>query len=159
MMPVAAELSALERLSVAQLRGRCAELFGEATRASNRVWLVRRIAWRLQALAEGDLTARARQRAAELACDADLRLLPPRAAIASPGPMSTPRRADPRIPCAGTLLTRRYKGAVLQIRVLERGFAYDGRVFTSLSAVARAITGSHCNGLLFFRLTGRGARR
>jgi hypothetical protein len=159
MMPVAAALSALERLTVAELRGRFAELFGEATRASNRVWLVRRIAWRLQALAEGDLTARARQRAAELACDADLRLLPPRSAAPSPVTVSAPRRADSRIPCAGTLLTRRYKGVTLQVRVLERGFAYDGRVFASLSAVARAITSSHCNGLLFFRLTGRGARR
>jgi len=95
MMPVSAELSALEGLSVAQLRGRFAELFGEVTRASNRVWLVRRIAWRLQALAEGDLTARARQRAAELACDADLRLLPPRVAAPSlvvvPASGSAPR--------------------------------------------------------------------
>jgi hypothetical protein len=105
------------------------------------------------------LTERARQRAAALACDADLRLLPPRAAAASPVAVPAPRRADSRIPCAGTLLTRRYKGALLQVRVLERGFDYEGRVFASLSAVARAITGSHCNGLLFFRLTGRGARR
>jgi hypothetical protein len=156
---VPAELSALERLTVAELRRRFAELFGEATRASNRVWLVRRLAWRLQALAEGDLSARARQRAAELACDADLRLLPPRSATPSPLPLSLPRRADARIPCPGTLLTRRYKGATLQVRVLAQGFEFDGQVYRSLSAVARAITGSHCNGLLFFCLTERGARR
>jgi hypothetical protein len=67
------ERAALERLTVGQLRQRFAELFGEATHASNRTWLVKRIAWRLQALAEGDLSERARQRAQELARDADLR--------------------------------------------------------------------------------------
>ena len=68
----------LERLTISQLRQRFAEVFGEATAASNRTWLVKRIVWRLQALAEGDLSERARRRAAELARDADLRLNPPR---------------------------------------------------------------------------------
>jgi hypothetical protein len=71
------EVAALQRLSVGQLRKRFAELFGETTHASNRTWLVKRIAWRMQALAEGDLSARARRRAAELASDADLRLNSP----------------------------------------------------------------------------------
>ncbi|HTU19963.1 MAG TPA: DUF2924 domain-containing protein, partial [Gemmataceae bacterium] len=71
------EVAALQRLSVAQLRQRFADLFGEATNASNRTWLIKRIAWRMQALAEGDLSERARQRAADLARDADLRLNPP----------------------------------------------------------------------------------
>ena len=70
------EVAALQRLTIGQLRQRFAELFGEATQASNRTWLIKRIAWRLQALAEGDLSQRARQRAAELARDADLRLSP-----------------------------------------------------------------------------------
>src|SRR6202163_822474 len=72
------EVHALERLTIADLRERFAELFGEPTRATNRIWLIRRLAWRLQALAEGDLSERARRRAAELANDADLRLSPPR---------------------------------------------------------------------------------
>jgi hypothetical protein len=159
---VRVELSALERLSVADLRGRFAELFGEPTRATNRIWLIRRLAWRLQALAEGDLSERARRRAAELANDADLRLLPPRAAATTTSPvpalLPTSRPVDPRIPCPGTVLTRRSKGTTLQIHIRERGFEFDGRVYASLSAVARAITGSHCNGLLFFRFTQRGGQ-
>src|SRR6516165_7103980 len=71
------EVASLERLSVGQLRQRFAELFGETTHASNRTWLIKRLAWRMQALAEGDLSERARRRAAELARDADLRLNPP----------------------------------------------------------------------------------
>jgi hypothetical protein len=69
---LARAVAALERLGVAALRRRFAELFGEPTRAGNKTWLVKRLAWRLQALAEGDLSERARQRAAELAQDADL---------------------------------------------------------------------------------------
>ena len=45
------ELTALTHMGVSELRGKYAELFGEPTRTGNRTWLVRRIAWRLQALA------------------------------------------------------------------------------------------------------------
>jgi Protein of unknown function (DUF2924) len=57
---VGKEIAALERMGVADLRAKYATVFGEATAAGNRTWLVRRIAWRLQALTEGDLTERAR---------------------------------------------------------------------------------------------------
>ena len=151
------EVATLQRLTVGQLRQRFAELFGEATQASNRTWLIKRIAWRLQALAEGDLSQRARQRAAELARDADLRLNPPRSQTTPtpppPEPIGVPTPVDPRLPPPGTLLTRPYKGQLVQVQVLTDGFAYAGTVYASLSAVAKAITGSHCNGYWFFRNT------
>jgi len=150
------EVALLQRLSIAQLRQRFAELFGEATAASNRTWLLKRLAWRLQALAEGDLSERARQRAQELARDADLRLNPPRPQTCMPAEphalvAPTPSAADPRLPPPGTILIRPYKGQLVQVQVLTEGFAYAGRVYPSLSAVAKAVTGSHCNGFLFFR--------
>jgi hypothetical protein len=149
------EVAALQRLSVAQLRQRFDEVFGEATTASNRTWLIKRIAWRMQALAEGDLSQRARRRAVELARDADLRLNPPqRETIPTTPPpqtVSIPTPVDPRLPPAGTILTRPYKGQLVQVQVLTDGFAYAGRVYPSLSAVAKAISGSHTNGFLFFR--------
>ena len=150
------EVATLERLTVGQLRQRFAELFGEATQASNRAWLVKRIAWRMQALAEGDLSERARRRAAELARDADLRLNPPRrptATAAPPEPVHVPAPIDFRLPPPGTILTRPYKGQIVQVQVLTEGFAYAGTVYASLSAVAKAITGSHTNGFHFFRNT------
>jgi hypothetical protein len=155
---IAKEVAALPQLSFAALRARYAQLFQEPTRVGNRTWLVRRIAWRLQALAEGDLSERARNRASELANDADLRLLPPRTADTQPRPAkaaSTPVRqhqADSRLPQPGAVITRLYKGQTLQVEVLPAGFVYAGTVYTSLSAVAKAITGSHCSGYLFFRL-------
>jgi hypothetical protein len=150
------EIATLERLTVGQLRQRFAELFGEATLASNRTWLVKRIAWRLQALAEGGLSERARRRAQALANDADLRLNPPRvkASDATAERIAVkplPTQADNRLPPPGTILTRPYKGQNVQVQVLQSGFAYQGQVYPSLSAVAKAVTGSHTNGFLFFR--------
>jgi hypothetical protein len=158
------ELAALQRLTVQELRAKFAEVFGEATPAHNKTWLIRRIAWRLQALAEGDLTARARQRAAELAHDADLRLNPPKASPPTVAEARTTTRSlrcptDQRLPTPGTILTRPYKGQTVQVQVLSQGFAYAGEVYRSLSAVAQAITGSHCNGYLFFRLPSPGGTR
>jgi len=67
------ETAALRRMTVKQLRRRHVELFGEENRSANRQYLFRRIAWRLEAMDEGGLSERARQRAHELARDTDLR--------------------------------------------------------------------------------------
>jgi hypothetical protein len=155
------ELAALPRLTVTNLRGRYAQVFGETTRVGNKAWLVRRIAWRLQALAEGDLSERARRRAEELANDADLRLSPPRPPLTIPvaaadRPARLLGKRNDRLPPAGTILSRPYKGMTVQVRVLEHGFVYEGTIYPSLSAVAKAITGSHCSGYLFFHLLRKG---
>ena len=63
----------------------------------------------------------------------------------------SPPAADRRLPAPGTVLTRNYKGALLHVRVLPGGFEYQGLAYKSLSAVAKAITGAHCNGFLFFQ--------
>ena len=154
-------IAALPRLHVAELRARFAVVFGEPTPSHNKVWLVRRIAWRLQAQAEGDLSQRARQRAAELVADADLRLSAPPAQATTATPEHPPNLrlpSDDRRPRPGTILTRRYKGRTLQVEVLDHGFACEGQVYRSLSAVAKAVTGSHCSGHFFFGLTAKGAK-
>jgi hypothetical protein len=155
------ELAALQRLTVPQLRTRYAEVFGEHANTNNRTWLVRRLAWRLQSLAEGDLSERARRRAAELACDADLRMSPPRQTLETAPQVRTctarlESRPDGRLPPPGTVIARAYKGRTVQAKVLAEGFEYEGDVYRSLSAVAKAVTGSHCNGFLFFRLISQG---
>jgi Protein of unknown function (DUF2924) len=159
------EVAALRRMSFHDLRLKYAELIGDETWATNnRVWLVKRIAWRLQALAEGDLSERAGQRAVELANDADLRLSPPRARRVKPPaviranpPVRSTRNKDHRLR-PGTILTRKYKGVMLQVQVLPQGFEFEGALYTSLSAVAKTVTGSHCSGNLFFRLARKGGQ-
>jgi len=162
-LDITKELAAMEKMTATQLRARHAELFGEESRSGNRQWLFRRCAWRLQALAEGDLCERAMQRAKELARDVDVRLRPPSELDAAlqtrPADVTRPVQAclvlnsDTRLPMPGTRLTRRYKGHEYMLEVLDSGFAYDGEVYRSLSAIAHAITGSHWNGYLFFNLT------
>jgi hypothetical protein len=156
------EVAVLDRMAVRELRTRYGEVFGELTRAGNKPWLIKRIVWRLQSIAEGDLSERARRRAAELANDADVRLSPPKAlspvVAARPETDAAVVRRSERLPLLGTVITRQYKGEMLQVEVLSHGFAYKGDVYKSLSAVAGAITGQHCNGYHFFRL-GKEASR
>src|SRR5262249_13165991 len=158
---LADEIAALPRRRVSELRVRFAEVCGEPTPSHNKVWLVKRIAWRLQAQAEGDLAERARRRAAALIADADLRLTaaPGDAGTATPEqPASLRVPGNDRLPRPGTILARRYKGRTLRVEVLEHGFACDGQTYRSLSAVAKAVTGSHCSGHFFFGLTEKGAK-
>ena len=162
-MNIAAELAALQRLTVSALRSRYAELFGEATSSNHKTWLIKRIVWRLQARMASPLSERARQYASELARDAEVRLSAPKLATAHKGVEGTtpPYTAnqDERLPGPGTILIRRYKGQLLHVKVLADGFEWQGAVYRSLTAVAKAITGGHCNGYLFFRLGKYGEAR
>ncbi|GIW81344.1 MAG: hypothetical protein KatS3mg105_3501 [Gemmatales bacterium] len=152
------EVAALQRMSTGQLCERYAELFREPTRTRHRTYLVRKIAWKLQALVEGDLSERARRRAEELAHGTELRVMPPKAdettqaAVVAHGAMPT----DARLPAPGTAIIRHYKGRTLQVLVLSDGcFEFEGQRYKSLSAVAKKITGSHVNGYRFFGLEGK----
>jgi hypothetical protein len=155
------EIAALSRMSIPELRQRFADVFGDDTQARNKAWLVKRIAWRLQANEYGGLSDTARQRADELADEADLRLTPPKAGHQTEShTVTVPFRSgggDDRLPVPGTILRRDYKGRAILVQVLAVGFDFDGQVYKSLTAVARAITGTHCNGYHFFRLGKDGA--
>ena len=63
------DLATLKDMTPSQLRAKYAELHGEPSRSGNKQWLIRRCAWRIQALAEGGLSERARRHAKELARD------------------------------------------------------------------------------------------
>lgn len=160
MLNVANEVSALERMTVDQLRAKYIEVFGEETRSRHKEYLIKRIIWRMQANEQGDLSERARRRAMELANDADLRSTPPRQtkviplAAATKRKVSRPASANRRLPMPGSVLTREYKGEIYEVTVLNNGFSFQGERYKSLSAVAKAITGQHWNGYGFFRLGG-----
>ena len=151
------EIEALRGRKTKALKVRYRELFGEHSPSSNHAHLFRRIAWRLQALAEGELSARARERAAELASDVDLRLRAPRQfwrEISDEGARRPGR--DPRVPDPGAVLERRYQGRLICVKVLRDGFEYDGKQYASLSAIASAVTGMRWNGYSFFGLNKGG---
>ena len=59
---------------------------------------------------------------------------------------------DARLPMPGSLIVKKYKDQTVVVKVLDDGFEYDGRRFTSLSAIAGEITGTRWNGFAFFGL-------
>jgi hypothetical protein len=151
---LAMEIEGLRKLKTKALKARYRELFGEESGSSNHAHLFRRIAWRLQAKAQGDLSERARKRAAELADDADLRLRAPRRfwrADGSVGLEPGPAR-DPRLPPVGTVLKRVYGERTIEVTVLGTGFEYQGKSYPSLSLIAQRVTGTRWNGFHFFGL-------
>jgi Protein of unknown function (DUF2924) len=163
------EIDDLQRMTTSELAGLYEELHGQPCRTRHRAYLIRKIAWRIQANAEGDLSERARKRAAELADDAEVRVMAPKTLICPPQP-SEPTRVtrvvpdahptDPRLPAPGSAIIRQYKGRTIRVVVLEagKGFEYDGDRYRTLSAVAKKVTRSHINGFRFFRLQNGGQR-
>jgi hypothetical protein len=148
------EIESLRKLKTKELKLRYRELFGEDSPSSNHQHLFRRIAWRMQAQAADYLSERAKERAAQLAKDLDLRLRAPRGfweqLVKANGASESQR--DPRLPAAGTILERSYQGKTIIVTVLEQGFSYNGQTYGSLSAIAHQVTGTRWNGFLFFGL-------
>jgi len=162
------EVESLRRATLAVLREKYQEVFREEARSRHREHLFRRIAWRLQALAEGDLSERARRRASQIARDADLRKVAPRGfftvgeeRIEITRGNRNRRQQDSRLPLPGAVLSRKWKGRTILVEVLAKGFRFENRHYSSLSAIAVAITGTRWNGLAFFGLTNTvgGARK
>ena len=155
---IPARIARLQGMSVGELRDEWRELYGEEPRSRHRVWLWKRLAWRIQELECGGLSERAKKRIEELMPTAELALRVPRDFLkgAEPGPSRAVR--DKRIPPPGTVLLRNYKSQHVAVTVLESGFEWEGREYGSLSAIAKEVTGSHWNGLRFFHLTGKDSR-
>jgi hypothetical protein len=151
----------MQAMSVDRLRAKFAEVFGEPTRSRHKEYLIKRIAWRMQANVEGGLSERALQRAMELANLADLRLTAPRQPkVAADAPERTVTVATGVRPSTGllpgTMLKRQYKGRTLHVMVLADGFEFEGQRYKSLTAIVKAVTGTHWNGHHFFGLRKAG---
>ena len=150
MKSIAAAIEEMRQMTVAQLVDRYAELFGKPPRVKNRQHLWKRCAWKLQETKLGGLSLKAKARLEELIEELDL----PFGKKANKA-KETLRGRKGSNPSVGTTLTRQYKGQEIRVQVLENGFDHDGVIYRSLSAVAKAVTGSAWNGKLFFGLTKR----
>lgn len=144
---MAARIEALHALTTPELRRKFREVFDGAEPPNNsREHLWRRIAWKIQEREIGGLSPDAQQKLGDLQSLLD-GSLPSTASLIA-------RQKERRLPEPGTVLRRPYKGGVVEVKVLEKGFEYQGRTFRTLTAVTQAITGSHWNGFLFFNLRG-----
>ena len=155
---IAAQVVALTHLSVAELRVKWQEVFGEETSQRHRQYMVKRLAWEMQRQHfGGELSPEAKARLHEL--QDEFRTSPPstwfRGSRANRAPTSSPPKGPRPVriaksPKPGTVLSRTYRGTQITVTVIDGGFQYGGEVFRSLSAVAKAVTGSHCSGVAFF---------
>ncbi len=139
-----AELATLERMNVHALGQRHLELFGEPARSFHRRFLVRLIAWRLQAQQEGGLDEETRQYALAIArnCPHAERISQNAArrqnGVAPDARVTTKlhSRHDSRLPLPGSLLVKEIGGETHVVKVLRDGFEYGGRTFRSLSGMS-----------------------
>jgi Protein of unknown function (DUF2924) len=134
------QIAALPEKSTAELKQMWRDLYDREPPPYNKPFLVKRLAYRIQELASGGLSARAEAKLSELIQEEDRR-------VKGKQPV---RKGD--CPIAGTRLIREWQGVEHTATVLDDGFEYQGRRYKSLSAVARAITGTRWKGPLFWGL-------
>lgn len=139
-------IAALKTAPIAGLKAQWRDLFESEPPPYNRRFLEHRLAYRIQELAYGGLKPETLQRLRELGEQLD------------GGDPGNRRRHHQDRPLAGTRLIREWQGVEHSATVRDDGYEYQGRPYKSLSAVARAITGTRWNGWLFFGLKNRGAR-
>ena len=151
---LAKELGALQKMTVGQLAEKFLELYGQPSRSRNKPYLQKRLAWRVQELAEGGLSEKALAKIAELGDE-----LPEKWRRRLVAPQAPAAERDPRVPRPGSVLTRKHQGRTHRVTVREDCFIHGGKEFKSLSAIARLITGTSWNGYLFFGLEQRGAAK
>ena len=141
--PILARLAALKAMSVNDLKTEWQTLFGAPAPNNSRPFLESRLAYRIQELTYGGPDKQTR-RLLDLLADEVEGTLTRKAQI-----------ADPRNPVVGTKLIREWDGTAHTVTVLKDGFDWGGQRYKSLSAVARAITGTRWNGYRFFGLRER----
>ncbi len=151
---VAEQLADLAKMSCAELAARYAGLAGQPAKSKNRIYLRKRVAWHIQAAEYGGLSEATLAKIDELIPVALSRY---QAAAERRKKQDEGKRArrDPRLPVAGSVLRRIHGGRTHEVTVRDRGFEYSGQIYSSLSAVARAITGTNWNGYSFFGCKGQ----
>ena len=135
------QVAELPELDSDQLKERWRALFGSEPPAYNKPYLIKRLAYRIQELAYGGLSDAAQAQLRDALHEDD----------GLPGRMQR-RRRKPGMPVVGTRLVREWQGNRYEVTVVSGGFEFEGRKYRSLSAITKAITGTHWNGPGFFGL-------
>jgi Protein of unknown function (DUF2924) len=143
---VIARVAALKTTPTPALKTMWRQLFDIEPPPYNRRFLESRLAYRIQELAYGGLKPETVERLEAMADDLD-----------DGDPARRRRQAKDR-PIAGTQLIREWQGVEHCVTVRAEDYEYQGRLYKSLSAVARAITGTRWNGPIFFGLKNQRTR-
>ncbi|MBL6425918.1 MAG: DUF2924 domain-containing protein [Maritimibacter sp.] len=140
---IPARLAALKTTSTTDLKAQWRDLFDSEPPPFNRRFLESRLAYRIQELAYGGLKPETVKRLERLGAELD------------GGDRKKSRRRADLMPITGTRLIREWQGVEHVVTVTTDGFEWQGRPYKSLSAIARAITGTRWNGWVFFGLKNR----
>lgn len=141
------QIADLQTLSYEELRQQWLTLYGKEPVASNRPYLMKRLAHRIQEMAYGGLSDRAHKLMDDIL---DCHGFDENGG--SLGARRMKRRGKVDAPVVGTRLVREWNGRTCEVIVVHGGFDYEGWRYKSLSAIATAITGTHWNGRAFFGL-------
>ena len=145
------DIMALKKAPAEELQRRYKEFYGEDASGTHKTYLWRKIAYKLQKQKHGSLSAKTKGKLKALIEEFDPinnKALRPDKPMVS---QETPAK-DKRLPIPWTVITKEYKGTNYQVKVLEKGFEYNGKIYKTLSAIAKEITRAHWNGYLFFNL-------
>ena len=143
---VLTRVAALKRTPTPELKQQWQQLFDTPPPRYNRRFLEIRLAYRIQELAYGGLKPETITRLEAMGQQLD-----------GGNPVMRRIRTDDK-PIAGTRLIREYQGIEQTVTVRNDGYEWQGRPYRSLSAIARAITGTRWNGWVFFALRRTGAK-
>jgi len=144
--PIPARLAALKTTTTPELKQQWRELFDSEPPPFNRRYLESRLAYRIQELAYGGLKPETIRRLEQLGEELD-----------GSSPAKRRIRNDLK-PITGTRLLREWQGVEYIVTVTADGYDWQGRPYQSLSAIARAITGTRWNGWVFFGLKNHRGR-
>ncbi len=152
-----AEINLLFNMTVNELRAKFYDILGFCTHSRNKDFLVRKIAWKIQAKHFGDGTDDLKAKAYEIADFSRLRIrdtIIQRTAPIGKLPVTKPFNSgrDRRLPMYGAIISKNYRGKKILVKVLDDTFEYEGREYSSLSTIAREVTGTNWNGYRFFNL-------
>lgn len=145
--PIPARLAALKTTPTPDLKKQWRELFDSEPPPFKRRYLESRLAYRIQELAYGGLKPETIRRLERLGEDLD-----------GGNKKKRGMRADRDRPITGARLIREWQGVEHVVTVTADGFDWQGRPYKSLSAIARAITGTRWNGWVFFGLKNHRGR-
>jgi len=149
------QIMALRDASIDELARKYGELFpGKKAARENKIFLWKQIAYKLQELEYGGLSVKTKDKLKGLVQQYDPinnKAYRPKQQLNENLQKKTSLK-DSRLPIPGSTIIKTYKGNDIQVKVLDKGFEYKGRIYKSLSAIAKEITGNHWNGYIFFGL-------
>ena len=134
-------------MTVPDLVIRYQQAFGKPPRVKHRDWLWRRVAWKIQEQRFGGLSTVAMRRLDELIGELDLPLTDIRIARGT-----VRSRGSVGGTAVGTVIVREWRGEEIHATRTIDGWEHEGVVYRSLSAVVKAVTGSHASGPAWFGL-------